>query len=395
MKKIIVMIGIFWGMNIGVLPMIQAALVFGSYTQQGARAWECESKEEDVKKMDIEGGNTEFFDVRKIRFPNNPERRYEEIVKYFIGWKYPLIKSKTEQNQDRVLVKELEGVNLFGVFDGAGDAYGEKVAQLVSDKTLEIIVKDTGKVAVFDDSKLRTAIFNAFKESNKAYMSKREWADGETTGLVVLVTAEKVCVGNIGDSRAILVKKDHSSKVISPENIYKFRAINTDVDDLLKKHRITQLHENNPERAITNNPNDAQELKRLLKKGIPAALAYDDDLKKSIKVINRLPDDTCIILMTDGVYNVLDNDVIAEIAVTMMENHKGLVNNVFMNSIAQEIIKAATSKLKKDYARNPESYARDDMAVIVVKLEDNLESLLTSLQTLKQKLITLQSVLKR
>mmetsp|Transcript_3409 Transcript_3409/g.4437 ORF Transcript_3409/g.4437 Transcript_3409/m.4437 type:complete len:358 (+) Transcript_3409:196-1269(+) len=107
--------------------------------------------------------------------------------------------------EDRYSINgELKGESdssFFGVYDGHG---GAVAAQFVADNLCKIIL-NTAKYA---ESKVE-AVRSAFMEVDSQFeeLCQQEGVNDGTTAVAALVNGNKIIVGNVGDSRAVLVQK--------------------------------------------------------------------------------------------------------------------------------------------------------------------------------------------
>jgi serine/threonine protein phosphatase PrpC len=118
-------------------------------------------------------------------------------------------KRRTMEDEHDVIIDELgTGYNYFGVFDGHG---GSQCSAFCKSKLLRAIQENISK----GNSSLRQAIHDGFVLTDSQYCKicedDDERVDGSTATVVVHDTAEnELHIGQVGDSRAIVVKKTGS-----------------------------------------------------------------------------------------------------------------------------------------------------------------------------------------
>lgn len=180
----------------------------------------------EATSMWIEGVNYSF----QLRFCYVSQRGY---------YPHDLFKA----NQDSYLLcKSLYGdknSNLFGIFDGHGEV-GDYCSHFAADQVsllviyyyhfiylilfssykypiyLEKELKTNGGVDAMDSPKMETIYKNSFIKCNKAlHKSSIDDSYSGTTGITVYVKGDKLYVGNVGDSRAIIATKDEKGNIIS------------------------------------------------------------------------------------------------------------------------------------------------------------------------------------
>ncbi|XP_007035371.2 PREDICTED: probable protein phosphatase 2C 35 isoform X1 [Theobroma cacao] len=111
------------------------------------------------------------------------------------------------ENQDSFCVKiQVQGnpnVHFFGVFDGHGQ-YGAQCSNFVKDRLVEILSNDP--TLLDDPLKAYTSAFLA--TNSELHDSEIDDTMSGTTAITVLVVGDTLYVANVGDSRAVIARKD-------------------------------------------------------------------------------------------------------------------------------------------------------------------------------------------
>lgn len=127
-------------------------------------------------------------------------------------------------SEDRYAIRENDGWNIVGVFDGHG---GWQVAEFVEKTLVAQISESLVLVSVSDVNSIEKLITNAFTAVEKAYIEKIRpaydlgFGSVASVGSCVIVAAQKdstLIVGNCGDCRAVIGSKSNltsESKFIS------------------------------------------------------------------------------------------------------------------------------------------------------------------------------------
>ncbi|KAK8583708.1 hypothetical protein V6N13_109105 [Hibiscus sabdariffa] len=111
------------------------------------------------------------------------------------------------ENQDSSCIKpQIQGnpnVHFFGVFDGHGQ-FGAQCSNFVNDRLIEMLSSDS---KLLDDPwKAYNSTFLA--TNSELHNSEIDDTMSGTTTIIVLVVGGTLYVGNVGDSRAVMVVKD-------------------------------------------------------------------------------------------------------------------------------------------------------------------------------------------
>lgn len=120
-------------------------------------------------------------------------------------------------NQDSYVVCENftnPNCHLFGVFDGHGE-FGDYCSHFAADQ-VPLHLERGFNASTFDGPEMERKYTAAFVEANKA-MHKAMFDDSlsGTTGVTCFVKGDTVYVANVGDSRAIIARRDDDKKLKS------------------------------------------------------------------------------------------------------------------------------------------------------------------------------------
>ncbi len=126
-------------------------------------------------------------------------------------------------NQDSYLVGESilgdKSCNIYGIFDGHGE-YGDFCSYFCAESFTGNLVKeldDLGGVKALDGPKMEAIYTKAYVKTNST-MNKSNIDDtlSGTTGVTILQRGDKLLIGNVGDSRAIIASSVDGKLKYSP-----------------------------------------------------------------------------------------------------------------------------------------------------------------------------------
>ncbi len=195
-----------------------------------------------------------------------------------------------ENNEDNLIVEEFDNYSLYAVADGMG---GHKAGEVASSIAIEGIRNYFVESMERDDFKPPLFIIESVKLSNdkiREESMKNEECCGMGTTVTMAVLDKKlntIYIGNVGDSRAYLLRNDEI-KQITTDHTY--------VHELLKDGRITaeeaKIH---PKRNV-----------------ITRALGSEESVHADIFEIEFYENDI-LILCTDGLTTHVSNDKMLDI----------------------------------------------------------------------------------
>lgn len=280
-------------------------------------------------------------------------------------------------NQDAAILYQdygMEGGAFCGVFDGHGKN-GHVVSNLVRNRLPSLLISqknaleklkstaaDDDKVAKTDAGSIRSkdflnwqeACISAFKVMDKEIKLQEnlDCSTSGTTAVVVVRQGEDLAIANLGDSRAVLGTKTENGGIMAvqlttdlkpglPNEAERIRNCNGRILALKGEPHIQRVwlpHEDSPGLAMSRALGDF-----LLKNhGI---IAIPDIFYHRVT-----PNDQFIVLATDGVWDVLNNNQVATI-VMQAESEE---------TAARAVVEAATASWKKKF---PSSKVDDCTAV--------------------------------
>lgn len=193
-----------------------------------------------------------------------------------------------ENNEDNLIVEETGRYNLYAVADGMG---GHKAGEVASSIAIDIIRDCFLKNFDAEEFKAPTFIIESINKANdkirKESLNKEEYAGMGTTITMAVVdhSIKTAYIGNVGDSRAYIIKNDEI-KQITEDHTY--------VHELLKDGRITIAEaKTHPKRNV-----------------ITRAVGSEDFVHADIFEIEVEND--IMLLCTDGLTTHLSDDKIKE-----------------------------------------------------------------------------------
>ncbi len=193
-----------------------------------------------------------------------------------------------ENNEDNLIVEETERFNLYAVADGMG---GHKAGEVASSIAIDSIKEYFLRSYESEDFKAPTFIIESIKIANdkisKQSLNKEEYTGmGTTITMAVVDHSMRIAyIGNVGDSRAYIIK-DEEIKQITEDHTY--------VHELLKDGRITKEEaKTHPKRNV-----------------ITRAVGSEDFVHADIFEVEVEND--IMLLCTDGLTTHLSDDKIKE-----------------------------------------------------------------------------------
>eukprot|EP00428_Durinskia_dybowskii_P079457 CAMPEP_0170449776 /NCGR_PEP_ID=MMETSP0117_2-20130122/51426_1 /TAXON_ID=400756 /ORGANISM="Durinskia baltica, Strain CSIRO CS-38" /LENGTH=286 /DNA_ID=CAMNT_0010711043 /DNA_START=251 /DNA_END=1111 /DNA_ORIENTATION=+ len=235
----------------------------------------------------------------------------QKVDPFINGVKYPVSywteKGGRPYQEDRH--EELKGSgasdsSLYGVFDGHG---GHRAAQYCKDYLLKCIAGD----AEFEANPAK-ALFRSFFKVDAEFSAKARiqmMTDG-STATVAIIHDGKVYVGNAGDSRAIIVKKGGKIKPMSDDH----RPDRKDEEQRIRKLGGSVVHWGRWRvegiLAVSRSIGDVTLQ--------PYITCEPEIIEKQIE-----PDDEYLVLASDGVFDVIENEDVGKI---VLRNARDFLN---------------------------------------------------------------------
>ncbi len=232
---------------------------------------------------------------------------------------------KRNNNEDSFFAKKYnDNVSLFIVADGLGGYEGGEIAsKILTIKMSRYFEEHT--LDLKNDKLIVKSLIDGLNESNrqiyKMEKSSQKYSGMGTTIVLVAIIHGKIYYLSVGDSRLYFIDSNKTSITQVTED-------DTYVNTLLKTNVINEEEvENHPQKHVLTN-----------------AVGVFKDVKSQVNTLNEK--EGYLLLCTDGLTNMLDNDRILSI----------LKNNKFEN-VADEYIKEANN-----------NGGVDNTTVVVVKL---------------------------
>lgn len=184
-------------------------------------------------------------------------------------------------NEDAFFVDE---VNLTaGVFDGIG---GQVAGEVASQLAAKVIQRELAKIKTEKEAvKIVTEAFNLANQTIKSKIAKNpQYAGMGTTGSIIKILNNKLIVGNVGDSRIYLKRKNQSLKQLTIDDSYVQQLV--DAGEITKEQASIHPYRN----IITN--------------------ALGEGFRKPRIEIFEIKKNNLILLCSDGIHdNLIDKDI--------------------------------------------------------------------------------------
>ncbi|GIL53788.1 hypothetical protein Vafri_9420 [Volvox africanus] len=230
-------------------------------------------------------------------------------------------------------------VSFFGVYDGHS---GQVVSRFLA-SSLHHYVEAYGMIA----TDVASALCQAFQTADAALAEATlNCPDAGSTATVALLSANNIIAAHCGDSRALICRGGH-------------------VMALTEDHRPARVDER--ERVLKSGGqilwNEGERVMGILQ----TTRAFGDrDLKHfgviaepEVAILSRTPEDEFLILATDGVFNVLSNEEVADVARRVLRR---AMERGASRSAAIQMAASAIGRFSRD--RN----SKDDITVVLVDL---------------------------
>lgn len=205
-----------------------------------------------------------------------------------------------KNNQDSYFVSEDTELPLFIVADGMG---GHKAGEVASNMAVEIVKdffiekKEEFKKNKVDISKfIRSVVEKANTIIYKKSIENDEFHGMGTTITMAYISEDKLYIGHVGDSRAYLLRNNKFIQITEDHSL---------VAEMVKKGSISEEEaECHPQRNI-----------------ITRAIGTDDEVITDI-IVEDIYKDDILLLCTDGLTNMMNDDEIKEILINKIDLQK-------------------------------------------------------------------------
>lgn len=195
---------------------------------------------------------------------------------------YTLVGVKHKINQDSFLIKNNDDISLFVVADGMGGHAAGDVASKLAIESLD------EKLCDFSEKCIQNAAAEANEKILSMANSKTEYKGMGTTLALCLIKGNELFISHIGDSRVYIDKGDGDFFITTDHSV---------VQQLVERGEIS--------------PSEAKEHR--MKNIITRALGVENAVEMETEITD-LTDDTVIVICSDGVSNVIEDETILSIA---------------------------------------------------------------------------------
>ena len=312
-------------------------------------------------------------------------KRYDYDISYcYVSQKGFYPNQFFKANQDSYVVYEDiladTSCHLFGVFDGHGDV-GDFCSHFCAEQFGPALVKElhaAGGTQALDTAQVNKLYTNTFVKVNRAlHKSDIDDSLSGTTGITILVKGDKLFVGNVGDSRAIIAT--------NVDGKLKYSALSSDQTPFRKDERerlklkgariftIDQIDGHEPIHENWGNGETGDEIdeasgdpprvwdKTLEKPGCAFTRSLGDAVAETIGVFAEpeiltwelKPSDKFAIVASDGVFEFLPNQAVVDIVARYTD--------------AIEAGRAVCAEAYRLWLENDER--TDDITIIIINFE--------------------------
>lgn len=215
-------------------------------------------------------------------------------------------------NQDAYYISPKGDYPLFIIADGMG---GHKAGEIASKMAIEIIsdnLKNLLTKLTVEDKDVKDIIENSILQANdkiyKKSMENEKFSGMGTTVTLACAINEKIFIGHAGDSRAYLLRNGTLSQMTEDHSL---------VEELIRNGSISKEEaKHHPQRNI-----------------ITRAVGTSQEIKADLVVESKRKDDI-LLLCTDGLTNMLDDDEIRD----------SLLINEDIQKACEELVKLSNDK---------------------------------------------------
>ena len=194
-------------------------------------------------------------------------------------------------NEDRYCVLETQHGVFWAVFDGLGGVQGGEVAAQIA---MDVILREISESEEDDPENLLTA---AIKEANRIILLRRQnpnFSSMGTTVVAALISKDRLCLANVGDSRAYIVSQN-DIKLVTIDHTY--------VQELVDQGKLKA------EEAL------AHPESHILTRCLGSNIKLEPDLF-SFRLYQNSGNDI-LVLCTDGLYSLVNEMEIAQVVKSM------------------------------------------------------------------------------
>ncbi|MBI5251644.1 MAG: Stp1/IreP family PP2C-type Ser/Thr phosphatase [Desulfomonile tiedjei] len=184
-------------------------------------------------------------------------------------------------------------LGLFIVADGMGGHNAGEVASRTAVEVTATSVREGLKAGKEAEQVVREAIAIANKSIFEKSLNNPAWEEMGTTLLVALIVDHEVTIGHVGDSRAYIIRQSQI-ELLTDDHTFVF--------EWLKEGLITR------EQARTHHQ----------RHGLTEALGVTDDVESEV-CLWPWDDNVCLLLCSDGLTDMLEDDEILAIVETSSE----------------------------------------------------------------------------
>lgn len=194
-------------------------------------------------------------------------------------------------NEDSLFVDE--DLGLFVIADGMGGHNAGEVASKIAVEVTARSAREGLKAGRAPDRVVREAIADANKSIYEKSLNNPAWEEMGTTLIVALMTDRQVTIGHVGDSRAYTIRQGQI-ELLTNDHTFVF--------EWLKEGRITkeQAQRHHQRHALTE------------------VLGVTDDVETEVSFW-PWEDNVCLLLCSDGLTDVLEDDEILAIVESSSE----------------------------------------------------------------------------
>ncbi len=266
-------------------------------------------------------------------------------------------KELTGQDSHDIITKELgENMKYFAVYDGHG-LKGREASMMLKYEIRKRLINDKKKISKFlRKDQVEKYFKEAFKSIQKKFEKSNDYELSGSCAICVLIIDYKLYGINVGDSRAVLGSKKSTKKIAlemsidhKPSRDDEARRINERGGEVTDKQggvsRIFKKNEDGPGLAVSRSVGDI--------------VAHDCGVISEPEIIEKEiePDDTFIVIGSDGVWDLMSSPEVIGFIFDKMETKKELVAKMLAEECRNrwEVINLYKQKYMLELAQSREN----------------------------------------
>lgn len=297
------------------------------------------------------------------------------------------IRGQRDEQQDRFVVHKLnEKILVIAVFDGHGDD-GGRIAEVAARMLPVILENRIGNI--IDPQQIAKKLAESFLYIDETLAEKETTYSTEsgTTGVVTIITPTHYVSANVGDSRAVLLRRNPTTQELT-EGI--MLSVDHDIQNTTEVQRACAAGATLDDEYFTVGDSGLQLSRALgdfgMKKGKPPVLLAEPD----IKIVRRSgADDAYIWLFSDGITDAMKN--YEHVWYINLMNKMNIAGTRDARLLARAVVKDAfTNKDGSKPISESNIVSSDNITMVLARLPERHGSVITAITRRVKTAVTIQ-----